>query len=59
MFFSFTHVGIAPSENGIADNDATALPSLLSRQLYQHCVDSGAWDASTEAGIKAILKIYD
>ena len=58
-FFSFTHVGIASSENGIADNDATALPSLLSRQLYQHCVDSGAWDASTQERAKAILKIYD
>jgi len=58
-FFSFTHAGIASIENGGSHNDAMVLPSLLSRQLYQHCVESGAWDASVQERAKSMLKIYD
>ena len=58
-FFSFTHVGIASNENERADNDAVLLPSLLSRQFYQHCVDSGAWDESTQERAKSMLNIFE
>ena len=58
-FFSFTHVGIASTTGNVSDNDAVVLPSLLSRQFYQHCVETGAWDAATQRRAKSMLNVHE